>query len=524
MGYYTQENFRYDQVLLYSRKSQSDDPGQTVEEVLEKHNTMLQEYAERELGGKIPEENIYKEVVSGESIDGRVEIKKVLARIEDPNIKAVLVVEPQRLSRGDLEDCGRLINTLRFTKTQVLTLMMTYDLENKMERKFFQDELMRGRDYLEYVKEILFRGRFAAAKRGEFIMATPPYGYRKIVNSEGKNTLEIVEDEAMIVRQIFDWRVNHGLGTVTMARRLDEMAVKPPRGDYWPTPTIAKILENKHYLGLIVFNEYKKLQVMEKGVVKKKKIKQKPEDALIVKGLHEAIIDQETWDTVQSMKKVADPRHKKGTEMKNPFSGILYCSNCGRVMIRQTSSGRVRYRCPKNKMCFASMTKATLDAAVIDALEYSELPELQLKVVNDDGASAKIQEKQLKKLEQKLAEYIEQEETQYELLELKKYTQELFDRRHSALRKKMDECRDQIANVKASMPKAIDYAERLATLQLAIDTLKDPAATPEEQNTVLKSIVERIDYTSIPCALENKNKRGPRNAPYPFSITVKLRL
>lgn len=65
--------------VIYLRKSRQDDPAETVEEVLAKHEAQLQEYAERELGGRIPEENIYREVVSGESIDERVEIQRVLA-------------------------------------------------------------------------------------------------------------------------------------------------------------------------------------------------------------------------------------------------------------------------------------------------------------------------------------------------------------------------------------------------------------------------------------------------------------
>ena len=73
---------RYKIWLLYLRKSRQDDPNETVEEVLEKHEIQLQEWAERELGERIPEENIYREIVSGESIDAREEIKKVLARIE----------------------------------------------------------------------------------------------------------------------------------------------------------------------------------------------------------------------------------------------------------------------------------------------------------------------------------------------------------------------------------------------------------------------------------------------------------
>jgi hypothetical protein len=80
-----------------------------------------------------------------------------------------MVVEPSRLSRGDLSDCGYLIDTLRYSKTLVVTPYMTYDLNNKMERKFLQDELLRGNDYLEYTKEILWRGRVASAKRGCYV-------------------------------------------------------------------------------------------------------------------------------------------------------------------------------------------------------------------------------------------------------------------------------------------------------------------------------------------------------------------
>ena len=187
--------------LGYLRKSRQDDPNETIEEVLAKHEAILQEYCEREFGGRIPPENLYKEVVSGESIDERVEVLKVLSRIEDPAIKGVVVVEPSRLSRGDLSDCARLINALRFSKTEVNTPMMTYDLENKMERKFFQDELLRGNDFLEYTKEILFRGRVAAVKRGCFIGNYAPYGYDKI--KIGKDHTLTPNDDADVVRLIF---------------------------------------------------------------------------------------------------------------------------------------------------------------------------------------------------------------------------------------------------------------------------------------------------------------------------------
>ena len=124
--------------LLYLRKSRSDSPDASVEEVLSKHEKMLQDYFRRELGHEIPEENIYREIVSGgESIDERPEMCKVLSRIEDENVLGVACADPQRLSRGSLTDCDLLIDSLRFTKTLVITPVMVYDLENKMHRRLF---------------------------------------------------------------------------------------------------------------------------------------------------------------------------------------------------------------------------------------------------------------------------------------------------------------------------------------------------------------------------------------------------
>ena len=113
--------FKADEILVYLRKSRSDDPLLSVEEVLARHETMLDEWAEKYLGEKIPEKNKYREVVSGETIADRPEIQTILKKIESPKIKAVLIVEVQRLSRGDLEDAGRIIKLFRFTNTLVIT-------------------------------------------------------------------------------------------------------------------------------------------------------------------------------------------------------------------------------------------------------------------------------------------------------------------------------------------------------------------------------------------------------------------
>ena len=521
MGTYQGGFAVWEYYIIYLRKSRQDDPRETVEEVLAKHETMLQEYAQKELGGRIPEENIYREVVSGESIDDREEIQKVLARIEDPNIKGVLVIEPQRLSRGDLEDCGRLISDFRYTHTKIFTPYMTYDLENKMERKFFQDELLRGRDYLEYTKEILLRGRIAAVKRGCYIGNYAPYGYRK--TKIGKDhTLEIVEEEAEVVRMIFDLYTKEGVTPGRIANRLTGMGIKAPRGEKWVKDTIRVILRNEHYLGKVIFNKYKETVVIENGEKKVKVLAQPEEDILIAEGKHDAIINMETWEAARKLV-ARHPRQKYTYALKNPLSGVLVCGKCGRAMNQHPyKHAEDRYECKHKPRCFKSVKVSHVDEAVIVALEEAELPALELKVKNGDGKAVKIQQKLLAKLEKQMEDYRAQEDKQYEFLETGRYTQDVFDRRNAGLRDKMEECQKQIYQTKASMPKDVDYAERVVALRAAIDMLKEPDATPTEKNNLLRAIVERIEYTGIPSDGLNKtrNVRGHN----PFSIKVFLRL
>ena len=102
--------FKPEEILVYLRKSQSDDASLTVEEVLSRHEADLKRWQEANLDAPIPETNYYREVVSGESISSRTEFKKLLKRIESPQIKSVLVVDCARLGRPDMEEIGRITN------------------------------------------------------------------------------------------------------------------------------------------------------------------------------------------------------------------------------------------------------------------------------------------------------------------------------------------------------------------------------------------------------------------------------
>ena len=212
--------------LMYLRKSRADNPEETVEEVLAKHEKMLQEHAVRVLGRRIDEKYIYREVVSGETIDDRPEVKQLLSHIEDERIKGIFIIEPQRLSRGDWEDGGKILSSFKYSKTLIVTPPKTYNLNDRYDYKFFKMELSQGNEYLEYTKEILNRGRLSSVKEGNYIGSVAPYGYKKIVIDKN-HTLEPYEPEATTIQIAVKMFVEDGKGWSYIAHDLDNMGRKP---------------------------------------------------------------------------------------------------------------------------------------------------------------------------------------------------------------------------------------------------------------------------------------------------------
>lgn len=501
--------------IIYLRKSRADNPDESVEEVLSKHEAMLQEFAERELGGRIPEHCIFREVVSGETIDERPEMRKVLATIENPAVLGVLVVEPQRLSRGDLEDCGKTVNAFRYSKTKVLTLNMTYDLTNKMERKFFEQELMRGNDFLEYTKDILMRGRISAVKRGAFIGNCAPFGYDKAM-IDGIHSLKENAD-ADAVRLVFDLYVNHDKTFLQIARHLDSIGVKPMRGDLWEKCSIKNMLKNIHYAGYVRFGGKRTEKVFENGqLIKKRGVPVDPDEIIIAVGKHEGIVTKEMYDKAQA-KINNNPRVHPDKTLKNPLAGLCFCSVCGRTMSQHPyKHARTRIEC-RHATCKGSKS-APLDEvvdAVIYVLENEKLPELEVKLKTNAGNSLKIQQIQLKKMNDELLELQEQETRQYIFLEKGIYSEDVFVKRNKELHMEMEVLKTRIFEAKKVLPQEVDYGERIIKLKDAITGLRNEKISVEAKNKLLKAIVERIDYEFL--AYEGKGKVR-------YCLNVNLRL
>ena len=505
MYYQPKIDFKPEEVIDYLRKSRSDDPLLTVEEVLSKHEAMLDEWAEKHLGAVVPEENKYREVVSGETIAERPEINRVLRLIESPRYKAVAVVEPQRLTRGDLEDIGRLMKLLKHTNTIVITPQRIYDLRDEYDWDAFERELKRGNDYLEYTKKILNRGRLLSVSQGNFVGNTAPYGYDKTFVTEGKRKCPILvpnKEEAEVVRMMFDLYVNKDMGCQSICNQFDEMGIKPPKGEHWSASAMTKMLQNIHYIGKVKWNHRKTLTIVEEGEFKKTRPVAKVGEYLIYDGKHEAIIPEDLFNAAQA-KKGRNTRQKPHTKIRNPLAGLLFCQ-CGRAMSLRTymkdgvERSAPRLLCDGQSIC--KTTSCNYDEIIDKVKDILRqcIHDFEVRIKNNDGDSAKLHANLIKRLKAKKEELDKKEIAQWEAQAdpdpSKRMPDHVFQALNAKLLKEKEEVQQALCKAYESMPEPVDYEEKLMRFQAALDALDDPEATAAQKNKLLKACIERIDY------------------------------
>ena len=499
----THKGLKKEEIIEYLRKSRSDDALLTVEEVLAKHETILDEWSERNVGGKIPEENKLREVVSGETIDDRPEMKRLLKLIESPRIKAVLVVEVQRLSRGDLEDAGRLIKLLRYTNTLVITPQKTYDLRDEYDRDFFERELKRGNEFLEYQKKIMNRGRLLSVQQGNYLGSKPPYGYERTTVIEDKRkcpTLKIKEDEANIVRMIFEWYVNENIGRNTIAKRLDDMGVKPPKGQYWSAAFLKDMLDNAHYIGKVKWNFRKTVQIVEDGEIRKSRPKTNVEEYLIYDGKHEAIISEELFYKAVE-KRGKNPKLQKSRELRNPFAGLIFCK-CGRAMSLRTykrpdgsERSPSRLVCDSTGHCPCGSCLYTEMIDLVKGILEQCIEDFEVRINSNNNDALQYHSKLIKDLEKKLEALEEKEIGLWDKYSEDGMPKAIFDKLNEKVLKEKDDVSTALCNARESMPDPVNYEEKLHRYKEALVTLLDDDKPARLKNKHLKDCIERIEYS-----------------------------
>lgn len=502
MYYQPKIDFKPEEVIDYLRKSRSDDPLLTVEEVLSKHEAMLDEWAEKHLGAVVPEENKYREVVSGETIAERPEINRVLRLIESPRYKAVAVVEPQRLTRGDLEDIGRLMKLLKHTNTLVITPQRIYDLRDEYDWDAFERELKRGNDYLEYTKKILNRGRLLSVSQGNFVGNTAPYGYDKTFVTEGKRKCPILvpnKEEADVVRMMFDLYVNKDMGCTNICKKFDAMGIKPPKGEHWSAAAMTKMLENIHYIGKVKWNHRKTLTIVEEGEFKKTRPVAKVGEYLIYDGKHEAIVPEELFNAAQA-KKGKNTRQKPNTKVRNPFAGLIWCK-CGRAMslrIYKNRDAAPRLLCDGQTYCKTGSCLYTEMEERVSAILADCIRDFQVRLKNNEGDSVKLHMRLINNLEAKQKELEAKELAQWEAQAdpdpAKRMPPHIFQKLNEKLLKEKEEVRQALCKAYESMPEPVDYEEKIAQFTEALNALHNPDVDAATKNRLLKACIERIEY------------------------------
>ena len=331
-----EELVRYiEEDILYVRKSRSEDK-LPVEEVLKRHEKTIQEAVIKELGYKIPEKNIYREIVSGgEAIEDRPEFIKVLKRLEIGNIRRVWVIDPQRLSRSGLYGAGDVLEAFEVTDTLIATPMKIYDLSNPMDKKYLEMIMIQAAEYLNYAKEVMNRGRLTSFLEGKAV-STPPFGYdkEKLKDEKGYKLIpHPVESEH--VKTMFDL-CTEGLGTTNIANYLNENNILTRNNNYWIPSTVRDVLTNITYIGFLTWEKHKTIKKLIDGKAVKKRVKKKDKDQYyIAQGLHDPIVEISQFEQVQEILKRGSTGSVRNNSIKNPLNGLVKCGYCKGAMIRR---------------------------------------------------------------------------------------------------------------------------------------------------------------------------------------------
>lgn len=482
----------------YLRKSRSDLEAERhgQGETLTRHREELNRLAAR-MNIIISKE--YAEVVSGETIVSRPVMQQLLRDVEQGMYEGVLVVEVERLARGDTMDQGLVSQTFKYSNTKIITPLKTYDPNKESDEEYFEFGLFMSRREYKTINRRLNEGRIRSVHEGKYVGNKAPYGYARYKLPDEKGySLKIIPDEAETVKLAYDMYVNQGLGMTTIAYRLNDMGSRPTYAKEWTTSSIKDLLQNETYIGRVRWNRRKTVKKMVNGVVEKSR--PRSDDYISVQGMHEAIIPEFTFFKAQTMiksKRVAHPRNCAA--LTNPLCGLIICEKCGRRMQQRPKGPRQRedvIMCT-NHLCDNKASYTYLiEKRILDSLS-EWINEYQLKFKDAPVPSDNVvRELSIEKLEAEYTSIQDQINRCCDMLEKKIYTQALFSQRYSVLNDRLQEIEKKCTDLRAAIKKDEATALQRKTVIPKICNLLETYDTlsAEAKNSYLKELIECIYY------------------------------
>ena len=346
---------------LYCRLSRDDDLG-TESMSIQSQKVILGQYAKDH--GFTDCEFFVDDGYSGTNYD-RPDFQRMIGLVEQGAVGTIIVKDLSRLGRNYLET-GRYTEVI-FPEYRVRFIAINDGVDSATgDNEFAPFKNIINEWYAKDISRKIKSAFQAKAAKGEFIGSFPPFGYQK--SPVDKHKL-IPDERAPYVKMMFQMALE-GKSSAAIARALEQQRVLTPqayihekfgatvaestllRPYSWSGNTVRGILSNQVYLGNMVHYRAKQRSF------KDKRRDMLPKDEwVIVKNTHEALIDEQTFQTVQQRVKVKQPFTARNPD--NIYRGLIYCGECGgRLAFNRKSSrdSKGRFTCAQNrryggKMC-----------------------------------------------------------------------------------------------------------------------------------------------------------------------------
>lgn len=497
---------------IYLRKSRADRDAEANGDgdTLLRHRTALLALAKKM---DLTIHSIYEEVVSGESIANRPEMQKLLTEVESGILDGVLVMEVERLARGNTRDQGIVAETFQYSNTKIITPLKTYDPSDESDQEYFEFGLFMSRREYKTINRRLQRGRMASLQEGKYIAGAAPYGYKRMKVKGGKGyTLAIDQEKAAVVQHIYELYVNGLLqpggslkrvGGSIIARQLDLEGVLSPSGGRWAPYTVRDILSNPTYAGYVRWSWRPTVRKVVDGVL----LETRPVNTSmpLVEGLHPPIISRELWNRAQSIRTARAYLPIPGNKtVANPLAGLVYCDMCGRSLVRlkgHRGNARDMLMCPNKDCRCKGSTVEDVEAALLNSLRLW-LTEYKLKVLPSKKAAKQADTAPMEKVLDALARerdtLMVQKGRLYDLLEQGVYSIDVFTQRQNELANRIAELEDTATKTENQL----ETQRQLVSMRLSviprIERLLDVYGqldTPQEKNDMLKACLEKVIYS-----------------------------